>query len=181
MTSFIHTADWQLGKPFSRVTDPDRQAALRGQRLETIDRIAAVAKDHHASFVVVAGDVFDSHRPPDRLISKALQRIGQIGLPVYVIPGNHDYGGPGSLWLTDHFQRENRELAPNLIVLGGGVMRDNGSFLKLIREETLSRAFPLFCPTLRFELSRLGEDVVCRGAALYALQKLGQLEDFSNI
>ena len=117
MTSFIHTADWQLGKPFSRVTDPDRQAALRSQRLETIDRIAAVAKDHQASFIVVAGDVFDSHRPPDRLISQALQRFGQIGLPVYVIPGNHDYGGPGSLWLTDHFQRENRELAPNLIVL----------------------------------------------------------------
>jgi len=117
MTSFIHTADWQLGKPFSRVADPDRQAALRSQRLETIDRIASVAKDHQASFVVVAGDVFDSHRPPDRLISQALQRIGQIGLPVYVIPGNHDYGGPGSLWLTDHFQRENRELAPNLIVL----------------------------------------------------------------
>jgi len=116
-TSFIHTADWQLGKPFSRVSDPDRQAALRSQRLEAIDRIAAVARDRQASFVVVAGDIFDSHQPPAQLISLALGRIGAIGLPVYIIPGNHDYGGPGSLWESDHFQRENRELAPNLSVL----------------------------------------------------------------
>ena len=117
MTSFIHTADWQLGKPFSRVADPDRQAALRSQRLEAIERIAAVARDRQASFIVVAGDIFDSHRPPDQLISKALGRIGQIGLPVYMIPGNHDYGGPGSLWESDHFRQENRDLAPNLTVL----------------------------------------------------------------
>jgi len=57
MTRFIHTADWQLGKPFSRVSDPDQQAALRSQRLETINRIAAVARDRQASFIVVAGDV----------------------------------------------------------------------------------------------------------------------------
>jgi len=131
MTRFIHTADWQLGKPFSRVSDPDQQAALRSQRLETINRIAAVARDRQASFIVVAGDVFDSHRPPDQLISKALGRIGQIGLPVYMIPGNHDYGDPGSLWLTDHFQRENRELAPNLTVLldAEPVLRDDAILL----------------------------------------------------
>ncbi|NDH95320.1 MAG: DNA repair exonuclease, partial [Planctomycetia bacterium] len=117
MTCFIHTADWQLGKPFSRVADPDRQANLRRQRLESLDRIGDVARQQQASFVVVAGDVFDSHRPPDRLVSLALERIGRLGLPVYIIPGNHDYGGPGSLWESEHFQRENRELAPNLTVL----------------------------------------------------------------
>ena len=39
MTTFIHTADWQLGKPFSRVDDPDGQALLRQERLIAIDRI----------------------------------------------------------------------------------------------------------------------------------------------
>ncbi|MGA1619841.1 MAG: metallophosphoesterase family protein, partial [Pirellulales bacterium] len=74
MTCFIHTADWQLGKPFSRVADPDRQAGLRRQRLDSLDHIGDVARQRQASFVVVAGDVFDSHRPPDRLVSLALER-----------------------------------------------------------------------------------------------------------
>ena len=117
MTTFIHTADWQLGKPFSRVDDPDGQALLRQERLSAIDRIGEVARDRQASFIVVAGDVFDSHLPPPRLISTALERIGQLPVPVYVIPGNHDYGGPGSLWLFDHMQREQQALAPNLRVL----------------------------------------------------------------
>lgn len=117
MTTFIHTADWQLGKPFSRVDDPDGQALLRQERLSAIDRIGEVARERQASFIVVAGDVFDSHLPPPRLISTALERIGQLPVPVYIIPGNHDYGGPGSLWLSDHMQREQQALAPNLTVL----------------------------------------------------------------
>lgn len=131
MTSFIHTADWQLGKPFSRVDDPDRQADLRRQRLDSIDRIGDIARQQQARFVVVAGDLFDSHRPPERLISTALERLGQLALPVYVIPGNHDHGGPGSLWESPHFQQENRELAPNLSVLLAAepVLRDDAILL----------------------------------------------------
>ncbi len=117
MTTFLHTADWQLGKPFARVDDPDRQAHLRRLRLDTIDRLGEIARARAVSFIVVAGDVFDSHRPPDSLISQALERIGRIKLPVYVIPGNHDHGGPGCLWESAHFTREQAELAPNLRVL----------------------------------------------------------------
>lgn len=51
MTSFIHTADWQLGKLFSRVSDPDQQAALRSQRLKAIDRLATVARERQANFI----------------------------------------------------------------------------------------------------------------------------------
>lgn len=68
-------------------------------------------------------------------------------------------------------------LVPNIIVLGGGVMTDNTSFLGLIQNETLKLVFPPFrkTPPL-FHLSRLKEDVVCQGAALYALQQLRELE-----
>lgn len=131
MTCFIHTADWQLGKPFSRVDDPDGQALLRQERLSAIDRIGKVARERQASFIVVAGDVFDSHLPPPRLISTALERIGQLPVPVYIIPGNHDYGGPGSLWLSDHMRREQQALAPNLTVLlhAEPIERDNAILL----------------------------------------------------
>ncbi|NBP79121.1 DNA repair exonuclease [bacterium] len=117
MTTFLHTADWQLGKPFSRVEDLDRQADLRRQRLDTIDRIGEVAREQEARFILVAGDVFDSPRPTDRLISAALERVGHLPVPVYLIPGNHDHAGPGCLWESPHFLKEQQLLAPNLTVL----------------------------------------------------------------
>jgi hypothetical protein len=39
----LHTADWQIGKPYGRVADPDKRSRLRQVRLEAIDRIAAAA------------------------------------------------------------------------------------------------------------------------------------------
>jgi DNA repair exonuclease SbcCD nuclease subunit len=38
-------------------------------------------------------------------------------IPVLVIPGNHDHGGPGSIWEQEFFLREKQQLAPNLHVL----------------------------------------------------------------
>ncbi|WP_289460407.1 hypothetical protein, partial [Klebsiella pneumoniae] len=50
-------------------------------------------------------------------ISSACAAIGSLRIPVFVIPGNHDHGGPDSLWEQEFFQREKQELAPNLHVL----------------------------------------------------------------
>jgi hypothetical protein len=38
-TTFIHTADWQLGKPFAGVTDPAKRALLQNERFQAIRRI----------------------------------------------------------------------------------------------------------------------------------------------
>ena len=117
MIRFLHTADWQLGKPYARVSDPDKRARLRQQRLAAIGRLGAVAQQQGAAFVVVAGDLFDSHQPIKQDISAACSAIGALGLPVLVIPGNHDHGGAGSLWQESYFLEECRQLAPNLTVL----------------------------------------------------------------
>lgn len=114
---FLHTADWQIGKPYARVADPDKRARLRQERFAAIGRIAAVARQQAASFLVVAGDLFDSHRPTRADLSAACSAIGALELPVLVIPGNHDHGGAGSLWHDAYFQAECRQLAPNLTPL----------------------------------------------------------------
>ena len=69
-------------------------------------------------------------------------------------------------------------LSPGYIVFGGGVMRKNQVFLDLVRENTLKKIFPVFLrkPPV-FKLSRLEESVVCQGAALFAIQKLYELEE----
>jgi glucokinase len=65
--------------------------------------------------------------------------------------------------------------APEQIVLGGGVMTRNESFLDLIRARAARYAFaPFWSGVRQFRLSRLGPSVVCQGAAIYVLQQRGR-------
>jgi DNA repair exonuclease SbcCD nuclease subunit len=114
---FIHTADWQLGKPFAGVEDNEKRVLLRNERFTVLQRIAEKAREFQAEFVVVAGDLFDSPSATRATVSAACSAIGALGIPVFAIPGNHDHGGPGSLWEQDFFRRECEQLAPNLRVL----------------------------------------------------------------
>ena len=115
--TFLHTADWQLGKPFASVRDEPKRNRLQHERLQSVRRMAAVAKETGADFMLVAGDVFDSSQATKATVSAACAAVGALGIPVYAIPGNHDHGGPGSIWEQEFFRREKDELAPNFHVL----------------------------------------------------------------
>lgn len=115
--TFLHTADWQLGKPFASISDPAKRARVMQERFEAIRRIGAVVRDRQARFVVVAGDLFDSPTPTHATISAALGAIAELGVPVFAIPGNHDHAGPDSLWEQPFFRRERERLAPNFHLL----------------------------------------------------------------
>jgi len=114
---FIHTADWQIGKPFAGISDTHKRSLVQQARIEVIERIGAIAKNTGAGFVLVAGDLFDSPSANKATVAAACSAIGQMKLPVIVIPGNHDHGGPGSVWEQEFFLREQVALAPNLKVL----------------------------------------------------------------
>lgn len=101
-----------------------------------------MAEDSGADFIVVAGDLFDSPSADKATVSSACSAIGQIGLPVFVIPGNHDHGGPGSVWEQDFFLREQAKLAPNLTVLLEAAPYECGT------------AILLPCPLLRRSVSQ---------------------------
>lgn len=114
---FLHTADWQLGRPFASVADESKRFRLQEQRIQTIRSLAARVTETGAGFVLVAGDLFDSPHVTKATVSAACSAIGSLRVPVIVIPGNHDHGGPGSIWEQDFFLREQQQLAPNLRVL----------------------------------------------------------------
>lgn len=93
----IHTADWQLGKPFARFPLEVR-AALTEARLDAIDRLGAVATSAGAGHVVVAGDVFDNVEPGNRIVKQALSRMERTPVTWWLMPGNHDHARAGGLW-----------------------------------------------------------------------------------
>jgi len=117
MLTLLHSADWQIGKPYARVHDPDKRARLRQARIDAIGRIGALLDQEQPAFLLVAGDPFDSPTPSSSDVAAVCQAIGKLAIPVLVIPGNHDHGAPGSVWHSPFFQSEQQRRAPNLHVL----------------------------------------------------------------
>jgi DNA repair protein SbcD/Mre11 len=84
---FIHTADWHLGRIFHQVHLTEDQAfALEG--------LLKLVEEHRPDALVLAGDVYDRAVPPPEavaLLDRTLSRlIGDLRVPVVMIPGNHD-------------------------------------------------------------------------------------------
>ena len=114
---FLHTADWQIGKPFQSITDSSKREALRQKRLDTVRGLKSLVVKEKLDFVLVCGDLFDSATPDQATVSRLCAAIGELEVPVYAIPGNHDHGGPGCIWEQAFFKREQEQLAPNFHIL----------------------------------------------------------------
>ena len=96
--TFLHTADWQLGKPYQQFPD-DVATRLGDARFDAIDRVAEAAWGARAGHVLVAGDVFDHHKPPQKTIDRMLARLAAYpDLVWHLLPGNHDPAVPGMVW-----------------------------------------------------------------------------------
>ena len=97
MIRLIHTADWQLGKPYGRF-DSDVRAALTEARFDAIDALGKAAAENDAAHVLVAGDVFDTEGPEDRVIVQAVSRMQRHACTWWLLPGNHDFARNSGLW-----------------------------------------------------------------------------------
>jgi len=116
-TRFLHTADWQLGKPYGTMEDAEKREPAKLARLDVLDRIGELVKSEGARFVLVAGDLFDSLHPSKTTVSAAFNKIGKWKVPVYAIPGNHDFGGQGGAWDQPYLRKEMEQQAPNFRII----------------------------------------------------------------
>lgn len=97
MISLLHTADWQIGRVFSRF-ELDDAAALFEARFAAVERLAAIAAGRGVDAVLVAGDVFDAQTVADKTIRRLFNAMqGFIGAWV-LMPGNHDAALTESVW-----------------------------------------------------------------------------------
>ncbi len=102
---FLHTADWQLGMT-RRFLNDDAQPRYSAARRDVVASLGPLAAETGAEFVVVAGDVFEHNQLDPRVVSQSLEAMRTIGVPVYLLPGNHDPLDAGSVYTSPLFVAE---------------------------------------------------------------------------
>lgn len=164
----LHTADWQLGKPFTRFSG-DIGAILREERFAVLRRIAALATEIDAAAVLVAGDILESEHTEPRVLRQMLARMRDYSGPWLLLPGNHDPARPGGVW--DRFAASG-DCPPNVHVLREAVP------LTLLDERLVILPAPLWQkhvaddPTAWFEQTTLPAAAVKIGLAHGAVPEL---------
>lgn len=110
---FLHTADWQLGMTRHFLAG-DAQPRYSAARRDAVAGLKALAADVGAEFVVVAGDVFEHNQLAPQIVGQSLEAMRAIGLPVYLLPGNHDPLDASSVYTSTLFRAERPD---NVVVL----------------------------------------------------------------
>ena len=110
---FLHTADWQLGMT-RHFLNGEAQPRYSAARRDAVAALGAVAAETAAEFVVVAGDVFEHNQLAPRDVSQSLEAMRAIGVPVYLLPGNHDPLDASSVYTGPLFSAERPD---NVVVL----------------------------------------------------------------
>jgi DNA repair exonuclease SbcCD nuclease subunit len=102
---FVHTADWQLGMT-RYFLNGEAQPRYSAARRDVVAALGPLAQDAGAEFVVVAGDVFEDNQLAPRVVSQSLEAMRAIGIPVYLLPGNHDPLDASSVYTSALFTAE---------------------------------------------------------------------------
>ena len=123
MLKFIHAADFHLDSAFAALP-AGRAMERRRESRELVFRLAEYVNAHGIQLVLLAGDLFDSATPYRETGEALAEALGRMNARVFAAPGNHDWYGPGSPWLTVdwpenvHIFRENAMSSVALPALG---------------------------------------------------------------
>ena len=110
---FVHTADWQLGMTRHFLND-EAQPRYSAARRDAVAGLAALVAEVGAEFVIVAGDVFEHNQLAPHVVAQSLEAMRGIGVPVYLLPGNHDPLDAGSVYTSALFTAQRPD---NVVVL----------------------------------------------------------------
>lgn len=96
--TFIHSADFHLGAPLSRYGTWAAQKIQTAQ-FDALAETLAHASRHKVDFVLICGDLVDNRSPNRSVIDRFCEIVmGHAGLPIFVLPGTHDFLGEDSLF-----------------------------------------------------------------------------------
>ncbi|MGA8196316.1 MAG: metallophosphoesterase [Acetobacteraceae bacterium] len=104
--TIVHSSDLHV--------DDDRTAdAHGGDGTAGLAAVLACARALSADIVLLAGDTFDNNRVPSRVIDRAGRLLADSGIPVVILPGNHDPALPDCIYIRGGYTG-----IPNVSVLG---------------------------------------------------------------
>jgi DNA repair exonuclease SbcCD nuclease subunit len=88
----VHSSDLHV--------DDDRIAhAHGGDGTAGLAAVLARARDCQADVVLLAGDTFDNNRVPAPVIDRAGRLLADAGIPIVILPGNHDPALPDCVFV----------------------------------------------------------------------------------
>ena len=94
MIKVLHSADWHLDAPMSGHS-PEQAQRLRKELSKIPEKLAELCAKEQCDLVLLSGDLFDGV-PSWETVRLVQKHLGQMGVPVFISPGNHDHLGPSS-------------------------------------------------------------------------------------
>lgn len=94
MVKFAHLADVHLGGW--------RQGPMQDLNFQSFQYVIQKSIERKVDFVLIAGDLFDSAYPPIEILKDTFaefRRLKEAKIPVFLIPGSHDYSVSGKSFL----------------------------------------------------------------------------------
>ena len=95
----LHSADWHLDSPLVGFT-ASQQQQLRKALLEIPGKLASICHDENCDLVLLSGDLFDGPYTRDSY-QAVYQALSEMGVPVFIAPGNHDFISAESPWTRE--------------------------------------------------------------------------------
>ena len=90
----VHFSDLHIGVENYSHTNPSTGLSNRlDDFVDSYNEVIDYAINSEADLVIFAGDAYKSREPSQthqRLFAEGLSRITQAGIPVFLVPGNHD-------------------------------------------------------------------------------------------
>jgi DNA repair exonuclease SbcCD nuclease subunit len=101
----VHSSDLHV--------DDEASATKHGDGTDGLAAVLAAARAARADIVLLAGDTFDNNRVPATVLDRTGRLLADAGLPVVILPGNHDPALPNSV-----FVRGGLAAIPNVSIIG---------------------------------------------------------------
>ncbi len=99
----LHCADLHLDTPFSGRSE-SQQRYLRRNLLAVPEKLADLCRRENCDLMLLAGDLFDGPRTMESL-NALRSALEEAAVPVFISPGNHDYLGADSPYLSEAFPK----------------------------------------------------------------------------
>lgn len=104
MVRFLHIADLHLGSQLSAnfLDGTGGDNILKTANRRAVERLIDVAIDEEVDFLVIAGDLYDNDArsvQANTFLAEQFERLNDVGVPVYLIYGNHDPVGRATTYV----------------------------------------------------------------------------------